>query len=398
MSNTKCNKRKIIVGICASLLLGTFGAHAANLPPDPDNAALLYYQAMLIQPKLDYATEESLGRLLRDAEPDEEIRKYLKSCDKTLELAETATRIPRCDWGIRYSEGLGAINPLKELDVLSRLLCADGLILAADGHYRAAFERCLTSRRLAAHIGDDALGLYAISLQADRRGQACIKRILRSMPPDAEMLVWLQGQITAVRGAPQSPAKALKIDFEMALQTLRTSPDTLARIRDELLQKATNENGNKRVRNLTDEELVARARRPYAAFLESGLRIIESDSSHEEKYEAIERLTRELKDEFRSEPAAHQIIADQADYVLRFYRVQVTDASRANALRVAIAVYLKKARTGRLPTALPDGLPKDPYSGHDFAYEKTEEGFQLRCQVKPFDEYRIDHFEFKVPN
>ncbi|MHC4581866.1 MAG: hypothetical protein ACYS14_10445, partial [Planctomycetota bacterium] len=319
-----------------------------------------------------------------------------KRCDESFEIIEAAARIRQCDWGIRYSEGLGEDYPLNELDVLSRLLCADGLILAADGYYRAALGRCLASRELGAHIGDDTLGLYLVSLQADRRGQACIRRILGSTPPDAETLTWLQDQLASVRGAPQSPTNALKIDFEMALQSLRTNPKILARIRDRLVQQAEGESAQKRMRNLTGEELVALAQEPYAAFLDSALRVMEGEAPHEEKYEAIESLTRKLKDEFSSDPGAHQITAAQAGDVLRLYRLRVTDTSRVNALRVAMAVYLEKGRTGQLPAKLPDGLPKDPYSGQDFLYEGTEEGFVLRCQVKPFDKHRIQRFEFKV--
>jgi len=48
-----------------------------------------------------------------------------------------------------------------------------------------------------------------------------------------------------------------------------------------------------------------------------------------------------------------------------------------NAIRVAIELYLIKAKTTDLPDKLPIGLPKDLFSGKDFEYEKTADGFVI---------------------
>jgi hypothetical protein len=67
-----------------------------------------------------------------------------------------------------------------------------------------------------------------------------------------------------------------------------------------------------------------------------------------------------------------------------------------NALKAAIEIYLIKAQTGQLPEQLPDGLPKDPYSGRDFEYEITKDGFLLRCRMKAFDGKEKYEFEYKI--
>ena len=54
------------------------------------------------------------------------------------------------------------------------------------------------------------------------------------------------------------------------------------------------------------------------------------------------------------------------------------------------------AETGQLPKTLPIHVPTDPYSSKNFEYEITEEGFVLRCRVKPVNESEVKQYEFKV--
>lgn len=372
------------------------GTHVAVLPPDPDNAALLYYQSFLLCPKPDAYTRESIYKALRGTEPDEKVRKYLnlQSCRETIKLIEAATQIPVCNWGIPYSQGLGVRLPQAvQLNSLSQLLSVDARTLATDGHYRAALGRCLTIRRLASHVSDDTVLLYAISLRIDGTAQHCIQVILGFMPPDAEILTWLQGQLDTMK---VSLANSLKIDFELALQTMCTSPRILASVKDELTDKTKDRSDKKKVQSLTDEEIVARAREPYANFLNSALRAINSEMPYEEKYSELQRLTDNLEEEFGSDPAASQIISACSGQVAKLYGLYIRHTADINALRAAIEIYLAIAKTGQLPETLPDYMPKEPYSGEDYEYETTKEGFVLRCRVKPIDERELRQYEFKI--
>jgi len=67
-----------------------------------------------------------------------------------------------------------------------------------------------------------------------------------------------------------------------------------------------------------------------------------------------------------------------------------------NGTKAAVEVYLVLAKTGKLPDKLPDYLPKDPFTGRDFGYEKTDEGFALRCQDEEFLTRKKKQLEFKV--
>jgi len=136
---------------------------------------------------------------------------------------------------------------------------------------------------------------------------------------------------------------------------------------------------------------------------------MDSEMPYEKKYAEIKRLTDELEREFGGDPAsgimmlAHpekmltlSIVMACADPVLNFYSLHVRHTTHLNALKAAVELYLILAKTSHLSDKLPDRLPKDPYSGKDFEYDITKEGFVLRCRVKPIDERGVRQYEFKV--
>lgn len=394
MSNINHIITKTILCIFSVIFFLAQRAYATTLPPDPDNAALLYYQAFLICPESNDAVKLPLS-----AEPTTELREYFSSlkCRDTIELAEFASRIPECDWGIQYSQGIGSHQPqLVQARRLAFILGSNAIILAYDGAYQAAFERCLTIRRFAAHIGDGTYLLYVLSKNIDGFALERIRLILGLMEPNVDSLLWLKDQLIIERGSPLTPNRALKIDFESALCSLRTSEKTLIWVRDELAEKAEDENAKKEILNLTDEKLLARTREPYADFLDSALRVMDSGISYTEKYATIQKLTDSLEKEFDSDPAANQIIGACAEQVPRIYDLGIRHITYFNALKAAIEIYLVKAKTGKLPGKLPDGLPKDAFTGEYFDYAITEDGFTLRCPDEEIRKRTIDPYEFKV--
>ena len=85
------------------------------------------------------------------------------------------------------------------------------------------------------------------------------------------------------------------------------------------------------------------------------------------------------------------------DYELdRHYPFLIGHQAHTNGIKAAVEVYLTLAKTERLPEKLPDFLPKDPFTGRDFVYETTDEGFALRCQGEEFLRRKNRFLEFKV--
>jgi len=195
------------------MFLWTLRAHAAALTRDPNNAALLYYQALLLRPEPNEATFFEIRGVRQGLDPNEHLRQYLnlQSCQKTIKLALAATKIPRCNWGFSYSYGHGISTDVSlQLHQLSGLLEVYARTLAADGKYREAPEMCLGMCQLAVRIGDDTYFMFYRSHFVDTRARICIQHILGSMPLDVDTLTWLQGKLATGQGTRWRPAKALK--------------------------------------------------------------------------------------------------------------------------------------------------------------------------------------------
>jgi hypothetical protein len=186
----------------------------------------------------------------------------------------------------------------------------------------------------------------------------------------------------------------METNRDIELQFMRTNPKRLELWRKQVRENTKHPNGKKDILNLTDEQALLRARQLYDKFLDSVNRTIGSDTPYTEKYAEIQKL----RDELEQQPVSNPVILLRpcAEPVVSCYMIYVRQVAHFNAVKAAIEIYLATAKTGRLPEILPDGLPKDPYSGQDFEYEKTADGFVLRCRVKDVYEGKVWQYEFKV--
>lgn len=516
MSYTNVNRTAIILSLFGVVALCALGTQASTLPPDPDNAALLYYQAFLLQPETDYAEEQLVyktraekiydflcgGKLefdtdiekeiqelenrlkndvnepdempyameetggmeetegmmlsghferhierliqselyelrkrreheqkMRGVDPNDTIRNYMKNCRGAIELAQAASELTDCDWGIRYSRPAGPIGiQLVKIRRFALVLRADALLHAANGDYRMAFDRYLMIRRFARHFGDDTSLLgYAVSKNVGRMALNDTQFLLGCHKTQVEILTWLKNQLAVENGTPPSLTRILKMDFELALQSLRNNTEMLdkaheaMRLKDMIRvlskdERTPNDGDAGEVWSITDEELVALAGEPYADFLNSALQVINSGMSYQEKYSEIQSLTEKIENEYGGEPASFPILAAHPEKMLTFsivircadtvsslYRLHVGHTARYNILMAGIEVYLIRAQTGQLPEKLPEGVPKDPFTGKDFTYKITQDGFTLSLPDKnvPRPDKRVPRpksrpYEFKV--
>ena len=371
------------------------------VPPNPDNAALLYYQAFLLRPEPNVATIEKIHDVLFGAEPDRQVRTYLGHCLRMIQVVEIASRIPQCKWGIWHAPGPGfrKIDMHSEVSKLYNILMVDARTLAADGHYRAALECCLTLRRLARHLSDDS-ELVFISRSPDIMALRTVQHVLGVMPPDMDILTWFRGRLAVVQGASSSFVEKLQADFNSLLNYVRMNPTLLATLRNCLVEKAEGEEAKEKARNLTDEQILSRAREPFPRFFDSIFQILDSEMTYEQKCSQMNRLINKLTEEYGSDPVVAYVIRSCIDgmieYPSRQYPLHVGHAAHINGIKAAVEVYLVVAKTGQLPGTLPEGLPKDPFTGRDFIYEITDEGFALRCEDEEFLRRKNRFLEFKV--
>lgn len=363
-------------------------------PPNQGNAALLYYQAFLLRPETSQAIDY---RMNSGAEIDKEVRTYLGYCLPVIEIAEVASRMPKCIWGAWPERGLSLSGFQSEVGKLRTILLVDAKTLAVDGHYPAALGRCLTVRRLARQLSEDP-ELYRLSTACDRQALATVRDVLGVMPPHVEILTWFRGQFAVVQGAPPSFAKELTAFAKAELNHIRTHPARLSKLKSLLVEKAENRQGKQNGLTLTDEQILSRANEGLQRFIDSVLGIVDSEMNYEQKQDAMQRFINKLKEPDGTDPITRDIISEDnmGGLIDQWHSDQVMHQAYINSMKTALEVYLIVAKTGQLPDKLPDYLPKDPFTGRDFVYEKTDEGFALRCQGEEFLSGKNRWLEFKV--
>ena len=368
-------------------------------PPNPGNAALLYYQAFLLRPEPNEVISNKIHKVAFGAEPDRQVRIYLGSCLDVIEVVEIASRMQQCTWGVWVKPVLppsrGALR--REIYSIYDILLMDARILAADGHYRVALERCLTALRIARHIREDP-ELYIFSLLFERYALRMVRYVLGVIPPDADILTWFRGQLGVVLGAPPSYAKRLQELVKAYLEDIRTYPTRRSMLTNLLVGLAEDEQAKESTRNLTDEQLLLRISRGLQSFLDSIFLILDSEIAYEQKRADMQRIISKLTEADDTDPVIKDIliITNMKGTINREYTSYVEHQAYINGIKAAVEVYLVVAKIGRLSETLPDGLPKDPSTGRDFIYEITDEGFALHCQDEKFLSRQSEKLEFKI--
>ena len=380
---------KHVIGIAVALSLVVLPVSLqGGYPPDPDNAALLYYQAFLLSAQLEAPQEEAIGKYARgQCELTDEIREAVEQCRTAIDYAVAASRLRECNWGFRFSLGFNASMPhLAQVRLLSRAVLAEARIRAADGAWREAFERCLVVKRMGYHVGDDTLISMLVAMAVDGSANARIRDFLGQMPKDAETLQWLKAELAMLSG--RLPSTRRPMEYEMAVSMDIMRPEK----RDVLVEvfKGTGTEITPEQVAKMDEEFLAKNRESYAKVITSMAGVLAGPGAYEQRYRKLKQLADEMDESDESTVLARALTPGFASVFNRL----VLAETEANVTRAAVDVYLARAESGRLPRTLPAGLPDDGFSGRDFAYERTDDGFVLRCQTKDLHKDTVHEYAF----
>ena len=379
----------LIMVVVAGALLACLGpvTPAAAYPPDPDNAAVLYYQSFLLY---NAPTSESFDDFVKGKTgPSEEIKQCLQTGRTAISYALLAAEREHCDWGLVYSKGFSLALPhLAQCRSLSKLLLADARLLASEGNYRKALERCLSTKKLARHVSDEVVISLLVRHAIDALADDCIRDILGMTPSDPQTLEWLKGQLAAVSAPQASFAKGLKYEQEMALDMMQM--DRLPELKEALTGGDTSPIPAK-----IDEEFLARNREYYTRYMTTMQATLAGPMPYSEKYLALRTMQSQMMQE-ADKNTDDVVTAILVPALGKVYSIEVKAQARANALRVGLELLTAKGQTGELPERLPANMLKDPFSGQDYLYQKTAAGFLLRCQGKDLDKDQVYEWEFKV--
>lgn len=396
----KANNGKNIVYTTFFLLISViFIRPASALPPDPDNPALLYYQAFLIYEKPDETMREMVENLAKGRiEPNPTITKYIENCRPAIELAESAGELTLCDWGVKYSDGLDAqVSHLGQVRMLTHIILADARTALSQDNYDLAIQRCLTARKLGIDVGQDPLTVgFLVEKSIERITNKCIQEILSSRAMEPQALQQLKAKLDELDGRIKPLQFFLKTEREVTAMYITTE-----RIR-ELLPwiepgKETGfvyipENMQKYIIN-ADKEFCQGSLNYYNQYWQDIFSAIELP--YRQAYTRLEELGEKPRQDCKTDPYA-VMTALLAPALHKIYGSAVQNETFSNALRTALEIYEIFAQTGRLPHSLPAGMPKDLFSNEEFEYKKTDDGFILRCRGKDLKEDTIYEYEFNV--
>ncbi|MHC4329776.1 MAG: hypothetical protein ACYSWW_16805, partial [Planctomycetota bacterium] len=200
-----------------------------------------------------------------------------------------------------------------------------------------------------------------------------------------------------VQGPRPRVGELLRTNVRDSLSHMRKIPTSLQYHKNLAVEMAAGEQVKEAIRNLTDEQFLLRARDELERFLDAVCRVLDSEMTYEQKLSQIHGHINKTMEEDSTEPLAKAIISldsmNMKGTIDNHYPFRIEHVAHADGIKAAVEVYLVVDKTGQLPEKLPSHLPKDPFTGQDFLYEITGEGFALRCQGEDFLKSLL---EFKV--
>ncbi|NIP26842.1 MAG: hypothetical protein GWN67_21460 [Phycisphaerae bacterium] len=380
--------KKITKAIFAVLVILVLAPSVFAYPPD--NAAVLYYKAFML-----YEKENGLDLWdywKGNIESNEKIEQYLKKNRRIINIVLDATRIDHCDWGFDYSQGTEILlPPLHKAREIFVLLAVDARMQTQRGDYRQALDRCMSIYRMARHLNERPIICYLVGAAINAANHRCMSQILSDMPQDIETLTWLRDEIAELDKRPFSIEPSLSWKREAGIISM--SPEKI----DDLMRSGL-EDGPFKEKILkkileADEQFINKNKAYWNEYMTAVLAAF--DLPYPQAYSKLKQLDEKPSKEYSKNPNAILTAACSPTW-LRIYNISTRLGSQGNAVKAAIEIYIIKAKTGKMPDALPADLPPDLFSGKTFQYEKTKNGFVLRCQSKDLDKDKAYEYEFKV--
>jgi hypothetical protein len=391
MKTVACKKLTIVI---VSLI--TLTSTQLSLAYPPDNAAILYFRACLL-----YQANEEMEQALSDlhkgrTEPNDQIKEHVEKNRYVINLLLDASEVKNCDWGLDYSEGMAVqLPPLNVLRKLGRLVVADARILAQEGDYEVSLSRCLSVRKMGRHVSEPLLIHYLVGVALGDLANKGIQSVLADMPQDLQTLSWLKSQLVHIETRPLLAKAAISEDAKFCVVDIRKEKaQEIAKMLsdNQCWDPSVPKELVERIKN-GDEEFFERNKDYWQSIYNETMAAL--DLPYQQAYAKLKELGEKPAKDANSNPDA----TFSAVWLPAFsgvYTHGVKFGTFSNAVRAAIDIYIIQAKTGSLPDTLPAGLPKDLFSGKDFEYKKTSDGFVLRCRAKDLRNDKIHEYEFKL--
>jgi len=357
----------------------------------PDNAAVLYYRAFtLYEPDNDI---DLWDYFKGNIESNEKIEQYLKKNRRITNIVLDATGVDHCDWGFDYSQGTEILlPPLHKAREIFALLAAEARMQADRGNYRKALGRSMSIYRMARHLNERPIVCYLVGTAINSAtNKYLITQFLSEMPHDLETLTWLRDKLAELDKRPFSIEPVLRWKREAGIISM--SPGKIDNsVRSGLDDGPFKEKVLKKILE-ADKQFFDGNREYWNNYM--GDIITTFDLPYSQAYSKLKQLDEKPSKEYSKNPNATLTAAFSPTWS-RIYNISTRLGSHSNAVKAAIEIYIIKAKTGKLPDSMPADLPPDLFSGKAFQYEKTKDGFVLRCRGKDLARDINRQYEFKI--
>ena len=361
----------------------------------PANAALDYCKASLLHKTPDNSVRDMLEQLLQNKiEPNHQIRQYVENNLDAIKIATRATEAPNCDFQWHFSDGLEIQIPCVFGCVdLARATLANAKVLEAEGDYVGALDLCLSVRKIGRHLSHQPLTMsQLVAAKINKYANNCMQSILGKMREDPQTLELLQNQLIQIDNLPFS----LKPSFYMERKvwsTYMTSSGVAEITFEDLIAESSLKDIAKDRIAVADDEFFTKNQVYWEKHIDTFISAL--DLPYARAFAEMKKeYLRAAKDAIENPDATLTALLSPPMY--KTLSNTVNEKTHSNAIRTAVAVYLIKAETGKLPDTLPDSPPKDLFSDKPFLYDKTTDGFVLRCQGRNLLKGKIHEYDFKI--
>lgn len=361
----------------------------------PSNAALDYCKASLLHKTPDNSVSDMIEKLLQNKiEPNQQIRQYVDDNFDAIKIATRAAETPNCDFQFHFSDGLDMQMPCVFGCIgLSKAALVNAKVLEAEGDYIGALELCLSVRKIGRHLNHQSQTMcQLIGVKINKYANNCMQNILGKMPEDPQALELLQNQLVQIDKLSFSLKPSVYVERKVWSTYMTSSRVDEISLEGLAVESFLKDIAKERVA-VADEEFFARNRMYWEKHIDTLISAL--DLPYAQAFAEMKKESLKAANDAIENPDA-TLAALFTPHVYKSLNTTVNGRTHSNAIGTAVAVYLIKAKTGKLPDKLPEGLPKDLFSGKNFEYEKTEDDFILRCQDKDLLKDKIHEYKFKV--
>jgi hypothetical protein len=247
---------------------------------------------------------------------------------------------------------------------------------------------------MARHVNGRNLICYLVAIAINNKTNDCLIQIISEIPQNTKNITHLKTELMEIEATPLSIKPALLGEKEAMLMFMSPehAPGVLQWFDPELKKSVDYKSIEEKILS-GDAAFLEKNKRYYTNYFN---RVIAAfDMPYTKGNAKIINLNKSMSKHIKKKPDLALAVA-VIPGTNKIFSLKTRSETYDNAIKAAVEVYLVKAKTGKLPDVLPENLPLDLFSGTSFEYEKTKQGFTLRCRTKEVGKDQPHEYKFKV--